>query len=277
MAERRYSIVLELFDHQAPPSHPSPLHPRTASRLPTHLDAQLRSASSRLVLPASNKDFWLPLPATSPLSTLTAPVDSPPPPPKRALSYPRIWSQSSGPLSPPAIPTAQLWTPSQPPPAPTSTTAPATGQQPQLDFRFGPLAIDWVESPTAARSTPMSPSLSAPSVPSEGSASTSTSAPPLQWNPTSPRPSSTVALPKTRSRTPEKSGRTELNWGIIHLFRESGAQADESDEKQKRKAMDEDDGTVVGMVSVPGVLTAASILTFLSPALESVAQLRILR
>ncbi|ORY69163.1 hypothetical protein BCR35DRAFT_354712 [Leucosporidium creatinivorum] len=280
MAERRYSIVIELFDHHALPSHPSPLQPRTPTRLPPQLDAQLRASSSRLVLPASNRDFWLPLPATSSLSTLaTAPVTSPPPPPTRALSSPRIWSQSSGPLSPPAIATAQLWTPSQPPPPSTSTPA-ATGQQPQLDFRFGPLAIDWVDSPTAAplRSSPMSPSLSAPSLPSEGSSSSS-SAPPLQWNPTSPRPSSALALPKPRSppRTPEKSGRTELNWGIIHLFRESGAQAEESDEKQKRKAMDGDDGTVVGMVSVPGVLTAASLLTFISPALESVAQLRLLR
>lgn len=270
---RRYSVLIELYDHSAEPSDSSPLHHNTATRLPPHLDAKLRAASSRLVLPRSSKDFWsLQLPSAAPLDTLVN--SSPPAGPQRALSSPRVWSESfsSGPLSPPVIATAQLWTPSQPPP---SAAAPTSGQQPRLDYRFGPLEVDWIDSPSPAplRAPPMSPSLSAPSLPAPGPSD------PVQWNPTSPRPAPIQLQPKPRSppRSPETSGRTELNWGVVHLFRESGAAPEESSAKDKRKAMDEDDGTVVGMVSVPGILTAAAILAFVSPALESIAQLRLLR
>lgn len=65
---------------------------------------------------------------------------------------------------------------------------------------------------------------------------------------------------------------------MIHLFKELGVtDAERSDAKAKKRAMDEDDGTVVALVSVPGALTAAAILTFISPALEAIAQLRMLR
>lgn len=74
----------------------------------------------------------------------------------------------------------------------------------------------------------------------------------------------------------ETSGTSDLYWGTIHLYRELGAEG-ESGEKDKRTAMDEDDGTIVGMISVPGNLTAAALLAYISPALGSVAQLRMLR
>lgn len=123
----------------------------------------------------------------------------------------------------------------------------------------------------------MSPSLSVPALPSESSTSGPSNA--VQWTTTSPRPATAQLQSKPRSppRKSETAGRTELNWGVVHLFRESGAAAEASGEKDKRRAMDEDNGTVVGLVSVPGVLTAAAILTFISPALESIAQLRLLR
>ena len=274
--ERRYSIIIELFDHIAEPSHTSPLHHKTSTRLPPQLDARLRAAAPLLVLPGSSKDFWsLQLPSAAPLDTLvtSAPI-APPAGPQRALSSPRIWSQSSGPLSPPSIPTSQLWTPSQPAPSAAPTT-PLSSQQPRLDYRFGPLTVDWINSPSPAptRAPQMSPSLAGATLPAPGPSD------PIQWNPTSPRPAPIQLQPKPLSppRSPESSGRTELNWGVVHLFRESGASPEESSEKDKRKAMNEDDGTVVGMVSVPGPITAAALLTFISPALESIAQLRLLR
>ncbi|KWU42378.1 zf-UBP-domain-containing protein, partial [Rhodotorula sp. JG-1b] len=76
-------------------------------------------------------------------------------------------------------------------------------------------------------------------------------------------------------RPPETSGSTDLYWGTIHLYREAGA--GESTRDEKRKARDEDDGRTVGLISVPGVLNAAALLSFIAPALEEVEQVRMLR
>lgn len=268
----KYSILLELYDHTAVDRRSSvhPLIPHTSTLLPPVLDEQLRASQHRLILPAPNRPFWSTLPSTSLLSpTPSAPIK---------LPSPRIWSQSTALKSPPAIPTAQLWTPSQP--------IPGT-QQPKLDYRFGPLAIDWVDSPavpvssSTSKAPVMSPTLSHTgskdlhvpvSVPSG-----STSPRPVPHRSLSAASTSTHDT-QSSNRPPESSGTTELNWGVIHLFRELGvSDAERSDSKAKKRAMNEDDGTVVALVSVPGVLTAAAILTFISPALEAIAQLRMLR
>lgn len=262
-AEPKYNLVIELYDHtSAHLGDASPTWPRTPTRLPVALDQQLRSTQHRLILPAPGRDFWSPLPSTSLLS----------PTPSGAIELatsPRVWSQSTGLRSPPAIATSQLWTPSQGQPG---------VQQSQLDYRFGPLAVDWVDSPSVPRAAPpMSPSLST----GMGELSLHTTA----SGSVSPRPGATRAAQSSSAevsaacaRPAETAGTTELHWGVIHLFREAGvSDAERSDLKAKKRAMDQDDGTVVGIVSVPGVLTAAAILTFISPALESIAQLRMLR
>ena len=129
------------------------------------------------------------------------------------------------------------------------------------DHRFGPISINWIENPTPIMQTspPTSPGLA-----------TSPSA----FLPTSPRtfPASLPALPP---RPPQTAGSTDLNYGIVHLYREAGA--DESTDKEKDQAAAADDGTVVGLVSVPGILTAAWLLGFIAPALDSIAQIRMVR
>ncbi|KAK4049538.1 hypothetical protein OIV83_004035 [Microbotryomycetes sp. JL201] len=279
--EQRYSIIIELFDHSAPQlrERASPLWPSTPTRLPPTLDKQLRATQDKLVLP---KDIWTALP-----STRTAGRGA-----RDAAVSPRAWTQSLGPVSPPAIATSSLWTPSQGDP---------TEQKPVLDFRFGPLTVDWVDSPAPTiRAPSMSPSLSAgnkrlPSIEqvphTSGDSRESLARPVLSpRQPGFPAPPLGALSPPSRTNTqdgtsptahsmrpPERQGTTDLNWGIVHLFREAGAYKDDSTDKAKRKAMNDDDGTIVGLVSVPGVITAAAILTFISPALESIAQLRMIK
>ncbi|BGP56665.1 hypothetical protein JCM8202v2_004295 [Rhodotorula sphaerocarpa] len=256
---RRYCVVVECYDHSAPLRSPasSPLVPTTPTRLPPPLDADLRASHSRLVLPSSKQPFWrTTLPATRPLDTSTpstlsaaaegtgasgnsinSALQSPPLEQRRSPS-PRIWSESFGLPSPPAIATADLWTPSK-------GAAPLFGQTQHkavVDFRFGPITIDWIDSPEPRNQPNMPPILS-------------------------PR--------ATAAALPGNAAVTDLYWGTIHLYREAGAS--ESTREEKRKARDDDDGRTVGLISVPGVLNAAALLAFIAPALEDVEQVRMLR
>ncbi|GAA5889643.1 hypothetical protein JCM5296_002418 [Sporobolomyces johnsonii] len=265
--ERKYAVLIELYDHTAAlrSSSPSPLYPTTSTRLPPALDKELQATQHRLVLPQTSSSFWKTrLPATRKLDThlpstlsaagLSSSALPSPPLESRPPSAPRIWSESFGLPSPPAIATAELWTPSKAGILPT-----ASAQQACLDFRFGPLACDWINDPESRPTPPSMPS--APLV-----------SPPLvaAQLPSTPKPES--ASPP---RAAETSGTTDLYWGTIHLYREAGA--NESSKDEKRKAREEDDGTTVGLVSVPGVLNAAALLSFIAPALENVAQVRMLR
>ncbi|GAA5852338.1 hypothetical protein JCM8547_006745 [Rhodosporidiobolus lusitaniae] len=255
----RYSVVLELYDHTASHRSSSPLLPTTSTRLPPPLDHELRAVQDRLVLPSSSSNFWsIRLPVSRKLDTRTAstlePAGQPLPAQSPSLESrpsppPRIWSESFGLPSPPPIPTANLWTPSK---GLSTATSSSPAQQAVLDWRFGPQAIDWIDHP-APRNVMPSAAVSPPA-PLHPSASSS-----------SPRP----------DRHAETSGTTDLYWGTIHLYKEQGAE--ESTKEEKRRAKDEDDGRAVGLVSVPGVLNAATLLAFIAPALESVEQVRMLR
>ncbi|KAL8280676.1 hypothetical protein RQP46_006999 [Phenoliferia psychrophenolica] len=185
-----YRVEIHFFDFDPSAPHPlaqSPLHPHTLTLLPPALDRDLRLRQRGLCLP---RTFWQNLPSSGPLDTT-----------------------ATGALQP------------APPPRASSDSAAATGtatQEATLDFRFGPLSLDWVDYPFA-----------------------------------------------------QKSGTTDLYWGTVHLFRELGAE--DSTAKEKQSAIDADDGTVVGMIAVPGNVNAAVLLAFISPALDSVEQLRVLR
>lgn len=247
-----YSLVLSFldFDPTSRPSLPlSPLHPATPTLLPPALDRELRALQPALCLP---RTFWQNLPTSRSLDT----TDTPPAVPLAVPTPRRTWSESSGARSPPPPPSAALPT-----------------QEATLDFRFGPLSLDWVDYPHPR--PPMSPP--SPSHAASTSSSSPSAGPSNLWRSTSPRISA-VQLRRTPSaidRPPEKAGSTDLYWGTVHLYRELGAE--ESTSKEKQSAMDNDDGTVVGMVAVPGNVTAAALLSFISPALESVMQLRVLR
>lgn len=294
--DRRYCIVVECYDHTAPlrglaaSVSFSPLVPTTRTRLPPALDADLRASEHRLVLPQSGRSFWqTKLPATRALdartpSTLSAAgTSSVAPPPQlettsptleqRTSPSPRIWSESFGLPSPPPIASADLWTASK-------GAAPAFGtavkHKAVVDFRFGPLAIDSIDHPEP-RGTPaplMSPRTAAATLPGAGAGGNGGGG--GKANPSDPpRPVSSTSPPLSFPRPPETSGSTDLYWGMIHLYREAGAS--ESTPDEKRKARDEDDGRTVGLISVPGVLNAAALLSFIAPALEDVEQVRMLR
>ncbi|GAA6026052.1 hypothetical protein JCM11491_003532, partial [Sporobolomyces phaffii] len=146
-----YSILITLYD-PCQSSTASPLLPRTRTRLPHPLDARLDRDLDHLVLPptGTGRDFWsLRLTRSRPLdlatpSTLSASRSSSSSASSAAPSTTRrVWSEHFGLSSPPlGIHTHQLWTPSQALPGPAPTRPPV------LDFRFGPLSIDWVEYPT---------------------------------------------------------------------------------------------------------------------------------
>ncbi|SGZ21679.1 BQ5605_C021g09401 [Microbotryum silenes-dioicae] len=286
--ERRYSVVIELYDHTSTTFEPSPLYPNTRTRLPPALDHDLLASHRKLVLPSGS--LWRHFPISRKLQTTSsAPIASPPlgpprRPPTSATASSGVWSESTGPVAPPLIATADLFTPSQ-----------AT-QKASLDFRFGPISIDCVDHPTpmsyaplASSSSPNNPSMSPPLPVIENLALSPAGGNSLHLSiPGSPlvrtRSSRSSGDPKSPTtstgtpsiRPPEKSGTTDLYWGTIHLYREGGVTG-ESSEKEKRKAVQDDAGTVVGLVSVPGIITAAALLTFISPALDSVLHLRVLR
>ncbi|GAA5998587.1 Etp1p [Rhodotorula paludigena] len=263
LAPPRFAVVLELYDPAllaVPPSpSPSPLLPTTRTRLPPQLDSDFRAKQSRLVLPKTGKSFWdTPLPASRPLDTrtpgvlssasLSTSVPSPSAAPTSPPVAPRTWSESFGLPSPPAVATADLWTPSK-------GQLPTTSHKAILDFRFGPLAIDWIVHPEPRGMAPLvSPRPAAASLPGQR------------------QPSPSISR---SARPPESSGTTETYWGTIHLYREQGAEPSSMDEK--RKAKEADDGRAVALVSVPGVLNAAALLEFIAPALDDVEQVRMLR
>lgn len=233
-----YRIEIQFLDHSSPAPTRHPLIPTTRTGLPPKLDAHLTKQAPHLILPSN---FWQPLKHTH-----TKPATTPLPPQPQPYPQPQIWSESAVPIVP-AIPTAQLY---------TGTTYPTTTEPTQkaiLDYRFGPISFDWIDHPhpppTMTRST---------------SASSSSALSPI--NTTSPM------------TTAQTSGTTDLYWGSVHLYREAGAAStEESTTKEKQQALQADDGKVVALVSVPGNFDATSLLAFLSTALESVAQIRMVR
>lgn len=106
---------------------------------------------------------------------------------------------------------------------------------PALDFRYGPLSVDWVD-----------------------------------WVDTSVSPTS-----QTMPRPAERAGSSKLSPGILHLYKELGADDDTKEERVNGE--EEDDECVVGFVAVPGNLEVSHFLRFITPALPSIVQLRMLK
>lgn len=250
----RYSILVQLFDHSAALAQPrvaSSLLPNTASGLPSATEHALR-ASLPLVLPQS---FWQRLPPGAPLNL--APSE---PKPLTPLASPLARQSASKPDKSrddkslhissehrveyeSGIRTKDLYVPSQGNKTPAVSKSSSTqGQEAILDFRFGPISLDWVDFPP--------PHLQSQSMTSNTSTPISLAA---------------------------QSGSTRLNWGIIHLYRESGAASSPSTQAEKEAAVAADGGTIVGLVSVPGNLSVAQLLGFIAPALKGIVQLRMLR
>ncbi|KAK4705885.1 BRCA1-associated protein, partial [Phenoliferia sp. Uapishka_3] len=254
--EQRLTRARATYTYRVPLISTSPLLPSTQTLLPPNLDRDLRATQPSLCLP---RTFWQNLPTSANLDTQSPRSRQP----SASSQQPQAQASATRPPLPPAAPQRTL-----------SDSRPPSDQQATLDFRFGPLSLDWVDYPNP-RSPPLSPPLP-PSSPTQSTAAGSSNT----WLTTSPRPPpAQLKRPRgaTMERPPEKSGTTELYWGTVHLYRELGAETEDSNGKEKQSAMDMDDGTVVGMVAVPGNVTAAALLAFISPALDSVMQLRVLR
>lgn len=245
-SDRTYSLSIHFFDHTSLAirlgDSPSPLLPKTPTLLPPKLDQQLRASQSRLVLPRTF--FHSPLPSKRKLDKGASSVTQnlvPQPTPGT-----RIWSKSTGIHTPP-IATKDLYTPSQSLPK---------AQAAVLDYRFGPISLDFIDNPSpvsSSMSPPTSPTLAAAAGSSTGTSHGSAG-------------SSIIA-----GKPVETSGSTDLYWGTIHLYTKNSKV-----EKDKHVATAEE-GTILGMVSVPKNLTAAFILSFIAPALDSIAQIRMLK
>ncbi|KNZ75093.1 RING finger protein ETP1 like protein [Termitomyces sp. J132] len=82
-------------------------------------------------------------------------------------------------------------------------------------------------------------------------------------------------IPHTRS----KSGTTNLPEGIVHVFREA-ATTDAPQEPvppPPSPATEDSDGVILGVLAVPAYMTPSDFLTFVAPAVEGMAHLRLIR
>jgi hypothetical protein len=153
-----------------------------------------------------------------------------------SLSPPEIVSDAVIELEPPkeketeshpptlGIKTADLFVPSQ---SPLLSPASSKNRSTALDFRYGPIVVDWMDSTGSSNNR----------------------------------------------REMLSSGSTPLGSGIIHLYKELGVATNEEKGTEEK----EEDGRVVGVVSVPGNIEVTHFLRFIEPALEKVEQLRMIR
>lgn len=243
-----YVLTLSFFDSTSPAVGlaASPLLPKTQTLLEPKLDIKLRSVQSKLCLPQSF--FHSPLPINRKLDTtslITPPLNSHQLQQQQEqtaiTSRPRIYSESTPDFIPPSIATADLY-------------LSRGSQKATLDFRFGPLTLDWIDNPQLLR--PMSP----PTSPNLISASSSSSR--------SPPP---VARPL------ETSGTTDLYYGSLHLHTTRDSAGSSNEKEKEKEVVNGESSRVMAMLSVPRNLTAAAILRFIQPALESINQIRILK
>lgn len=83
-------------------------------------------------------------------------------------------------------------------------------------------------------------------------------------------------VPTSRS----KSGSTNLPEGIVHIFRDAGDRPEPqrlANGTPETLAESEDAGVTLGVLAVPSWMTPSDLLTFIGPAVECVAHLRIIR
>ncbi|KAF9453593.1 zf-UBP-domain-containing protein [Macrolepiota fuliginosa MF-IS2] len=125
------------------------------------------------------------------------------------------------------------------------------------DCRTGPLQIDWMDFETEATGRRQSISTGKERERRRG-------------------PVEATFVPSSRS----KSGSTNLPEGIVHIFRDGGnrpAPEDLAQAASEALPESEDAGVTLGVLAVPSWMTPSDFLTFISPAVESIAHLRLIR
>lgn len=135
-----YTLTLKFYDHslnlstssstssESYSNPPHPLLPKTKTLLPNQLDSKLRSIQSKLCLPLN---FWSTLPISRKLdkNSLNLVHNNSHNKVEEVPSN-RIWSETKGEITSPNIATSDLYLSS-------------SNQIATLDYRFGPLTIDW--------------------------------------------------------------------------------------------------------------------------------------
>ncbi|KAG6867996.1 hypothetical protein C0993_008603 [Termitomyces sp. T159_Od127] len=123
------------------------------------------------------------------------------------------------------------------------------------DYRFGPIQIDWVDFEDMSKA------------PFTVGRERETKGGTLQ----------AIFVPHTRS----KSGTTNLPEGIVHVFRESATrktpQEIEAVPPSPSTVNEDSDGVLLGVLAVPAYMTPSDFLTFVAPAAQGMAHLRLIR
>ncbi|KAF5373345.1 hypothetical protein D9615_007463 [Tricholomella constricta] len=121
------------------------------------------------------------------------------------------------------------------------------------DYRFGPIRIDWVDFEEMSK---------APHIVGKekrnGRGTVEAS-----------------FIPQTRT----KSGSTNLPEGTVHVFRDSASKPsqEELESIASTSTTDNSDGVMLGVLAVPSWMTPSDFLTFVAPAAEGMAHLRLIR
>lgn len=168
----------------------------------------------------------------------------------------------------------------------------ATEDSRKLDFRFGKIEIEWVDNQTMADNTTNQTDSSrlnyAPDANTLYPPSTTTGLNPSLTLSPSPSPSTSTTSasqiqPPTGSFVP-LSGRTNLDYGILHLYRDPNEIPKEEEPPKAQEGGDEasndqseDRGTVVCVLAVPTYMSAADFLNFVAPVNQCVSHYRIIR
>ncbi|KAG6910230.1 hypothetical protein DXG01_012365 [Tephrocybe rancida] len=122
------------------------------------------------------------------------------------------------------------------------------------DYRFGPIQIDWVDFEDMNKA-------------------------PLTTGKERDANRGTVQatfVPHTRT----KSGTTNLPEGTVHVYRDSVDKPPPQEHASPLPASlnaDDSDGVMLGVLAVPGYMTPSDFLTFVAPAAEGMAHLRLIR
>ncbi|KAG6813815.1 hypothetical protein H0H92_006759 [Tricholoma furcatifolium] len=125
---------------------------------------------------------------------------------------------------------------------------------PNVDYRFGPIQIDWVDFEDmnkAPFSSTKERELGRGTV-------------------------QATFVPHTRT----KSGTTNLPEGVVHVFRDSAEKATPQDLESTTSSSqntDDFDGVMLGVLAVPTYMTPSDFLAFVAPAAEGMAHLRLIR
>ncbi|KAG5342452.1 hypothetical protein C0989_001516 [Termitomyces sp. Mn162] len=129
------------------------------------------------------------------------------------------------------------------------------------DYRFGPIHINWVDFEDMNK---------APYAVGKGRETNRVQEPYARAGTLQ-----ATFIPHTRS----KSGTTNLPEGIVHVFREA-ATTDAPQEPvppPPSPATEDSDGVILGVLAVPAYMTPSDFLTFVAPAVEGMAHLRLIR